>query len=218
MNQRILAAIEKRATTEDMNVDALRLFHLYYNLRIALAAPGAILEIGCNKGYTSAVIAVILEELGHETREFAVYDSFAGLPELSQEDAGTAHYLKPGHLAAKPDDVIANCRAYGTRIVPRIVPGWFDATLHPKNPIAFALLDGDFYESILVSLERCYPLMSPGAVIVIDDYSMPDIPGCKRACDLFFRDKKEKVETLAGGCQAVVHFARCSQFPGYCDR
>jgi O-methyltransferase len=42
-------------------------------------------------------------------------------------------------------------------------------------------LDGDIYESTIVSLEALYPKLSPGGFAIIDDYNC--VPGCKLAVD-----------------------------------
>jgi O-methyltransferase len=72
--------------------------------------------------------------------------------------------------------------------------------------IAFAYLDSDFYESILVSLEHVYPRLPRNGLMIIDDYgdkarnplAWDELPGVKLACDDFFADKPEKVSVLIG--------------------
>ena len=76
-------------------------------------------------------------------------------------------------------------------------------------------LDGDFYSSIIESLTYVYPKLSKGAIVVIDDYCDPEIhnvnnilPGVKKACDEFFKDKKEKVDVLIAGCESHGYFRK----------
>jgi O-methyltransferase len=57
------------------------------------------------------------------------------------------------------------------------------------NPIAFAFLDGDFYDSILESLKLIWPRMNPRGIILIDDYQRPELPGVERAVYDFFQGK-----------------------------
>jgi O-methyltransferase len=49
------------------------------------------------------------------------------------------------------------------------------------DKIAFAFLDGDFYESIRDSLRLVGPRMSEGGVIVVHDYTNPALPGVRKA-------------------------------------
>jgi O-methyltransferase len=57
------------------------------------------------------------------------------------------------------------------------------------RPIAFAFLDNDFYESIMCSLRLVWPQLSPGAVVVIDDYQRSTLPEVERAVHDFFQHK-----------------------------
>jgi O-methyltransferase len=66
--------------------------------------------------------------------------------------------------------------------------GWFNE-LSPKDvpkQIAFAFLDGDFYESIHTSLKLVWPRMVSGGIICIDDYKRDALPGVERAVSDFF--------------------------------
>ncbi|MGE3153974.1 MAG: TylF/MycF/NovP-related O-methyltransferase [Nitrospiraceae bacterium] len=67
--------------------------------------------------------------------------------------------------------------------------GWFQDTLRvvPESIESIALLrvDGDWYESTKICLARLVPLVSPGGIVVIDDYGK--WPGCRKALDEFMR-------------------------------
>ena len=58
--------------------------------------------------------------------------------------------------------------------------------------IAFAFLDGDFYESIKDSLKLVIPKMVEDGALVIHDYSNPALPGVKKAVDEFVTSKSLK--------------------------
>lgn len=72
---------------------------------------------------------------------------------------------------------------------------------------SFAYLDGDLYDSILISLKHVYPRLTKGAICLIDDYNDPSInpvgwnklPGVKKACDEYLSNKPEKVTLLYAG-------------------
>jgi O-methyltransferase len=65
-----------------------------------------------------------------------------------------------------------------------LVRGLFEDTLDLDEPVAFAHLDGDWYESTMTCLERIAPLLAPGGRIVLDDYY--HWSGCRTAVDEYF--------------------------------
>jgi O-methyltransferase len=113
--------------------------------------------------------------------------------------------------------VRANFRRHGLP-EPVIHRGWFNETLPDGLPerIAFAHLDGDFYDSIKVSIERVYPRLSCGAICLVDDYNDPAVnprgwnllPGAKKACDEFFADKPEKLVPIYAGRYSHAFFRK----------
>lgn len=160
--------------------------------------PGDIVEIGCNRGYTSAFIRLVLDYYG-STRKLYLYDSFSGMPEHGDGDEGTCKSIvQPGSLKASPEEVLELFAAKNLP-EPNITVGWV-ADIKPQQlpeQIAFALIDVDLYEPILDSLRLVYPRVSPGGIIAIDDYSLDQlIPGTKRATDEFFADKPEKPQPV----------------------
>ncbi|MFB6394226.1 TylF/MycF/NovP-related O-methyltransferase [Polymorphospora lycopeni] len=164
--------------------------------------PGAVLEVGCHAGRTSVWLQQIIQDHAPD-RDLHLFDSFKGLPEPGRHDS----LLTAGDLAVSEDDVRANFTEWALSM-PTIHPGWFDETLPAGCPdtVCFAYLDGDYYDSILTSLEHVYPRLAPGGVILIDDYCDRDtnpqawdgFPGVKLACDDYFRDRPDEVRTLAG--------------------
>jgi len=164
---------------------------------------GSFVEVGCFKGAMSLWLRVLLDELPWSDRDIHVYDSFQGLPPPGDQDSA---HLAGGELVASPADVLAIHARWG-RDAPEVHAGWFRDILPTQLPpsIAFAYLDGDFYDSILTSLQYCVPRMVPGGVLVIDDYADTSInprawdglPGVKRACDDYFA-RADSVEVIIG--------------------
>jgi O-methyltransferase len=143
-----------------------------------------------------------------------VYDSFEGLPEKSKKDGNTIFYR--GSCKTQKVRLVNNFKRHKVKL-PEIHTGWFADVLPKKlpNEISFAHLDGDFYSSILESLTYVYPRLAKGAVAVIDDYCDPKIhnvnnilPGVKRACDEFFKEKKEKVNVMIAGSESHGYFRK----------
>jgi asparagine synthase (glutamine-hydrolysing) len=68
-----------------------------------------------------------------------------------------------------------------------LIRGLFEDTIRLDEPVAFAHLDGDWYESTMTCLERIAPLLVPGGTIVLDDYYKWS--GCRAAVDEYFADR-----------------------------
>lgn len=167
--------------------------------------PGDIVEFGCYVGTTSLVIRKLLDGYDEsDTRRLHVYDSFAGLPEKTEQDASTAGLdFRAGRLWAQKRDLIHQFQSAGLR-TPVIHKGWFNELTAKEIPshIAFAFLDGDFYSSIIDSLRLVWPRMVEGGRLVIDDYQREALPGVSRAIRDFFRAKPIKIEQRAS--RAVI--------------
>ena len=159
---------------------------------LKVGVPGAVVEFGCYAGTTSLFIRRLLDEAGESARrEFHVYDSFAGLPEKSSQDQSAAGAdFQAGKLSVSKKEFLSQFRA-AHLTPPTVHKGWFSELIPKDVPeqIAFAFLDGDFYESILDSLKLVWPRLSPGAVVLVDDYQRPELPGPERAVRNFFQGK-----------------------------
>lgn len=151
--------------------------------------PGAIVEFGCYSGTTSLFIRRLLDETGQSgKRTFHVYDSFEGLPEKGGEDSSPAgQAFKAGELAVSKKELLREFRAANLK-PPVVHKGWFNQLSEKDVPeqIAFALLDGDFYDSILSSLKLVWPRLTKGGVVLIDDFGREALPGVERAVRDFF--------------------------------
>lgn len=194
--------------------DVDRLANIYHMLSQVLVfdVPGSVVEVGCNVGKTSVFLQMIIERLAPDY-ELHLYDSFQGLPARGPYD----DYLNQGDCLATKEQVLRTFHKWNQK-EPFIHEGWFKNTLSQTLPerIAFAYLDSDFYDSILVSLQQVYPRLSPKAIVMIDDYcdlernpkAWSGLPGVKKACDDFFCNKPEQVYVLAGSGDLTMGYFR----------
>jgi len=159
---------------------------------LAKGVPGAVVEFGCYVGTTSLFIRRLLDETGQsDSHEFHVYDSFTGLPGKLPQDASAAGVdFQAGKLSVSKKEFLHQFHAAHLR-PPVVHKGWFNELAASDVPeqIAYAFLDGDFYESILTSLQLVWPRLSPGATLLIDDYQRESLPGVERAIRDFFQGK-----------------------------
>ncbi len=143
---------------------------------------GEVVEFGCYMGTTSLFIRRLLDALG-DKRAFHVYDSFEGLPPKTPQDESRAgDQFQAGELAVSKKQFLQQFQK--ANLQPPIThKGWFSELADTDVPrhIAFAFLDGDFYESIRDSLQLVLPKMQQGGVIIIDDYVREALPGAAKA-------------------------------------
>lgn len=150
--------------------------------RILPRLDGAVVEFGCYIGTTSLFIRRLLDAHADD-RPFHVYDSFEGLPPKTSEDQSRAgDQFQAGELAVSKKQFLQQFQKAGLK-APVIHKGWFGDLAETEVPdqIAFAFLDGDFYQSIRDSLKLVLPRMQPGGTIVVDDYAREALPGAARA-------------------------------------
>jgi O-methyltransferase len=157
---------------------------------------GDVVELGCYVGTTSLFLQRLLR---NTQKTLHVYDSFAGLPPKVAADASPAgEQFKQGELTASKAQLIKYFKQAGLPL-PVIHKCWFEELTVADTPekISFAFLDGDFYTSILASLKVVWPKLTPGAVILIDDYHTEALPGVRQALKEWSRDHSFTVRTEA---------------------
>ena len=172
---------------------------------INLGVEGDILELGCNIGTTSIFIRKFLD-LANSTKGFHVYDSFVGLPTKQKEDNLLLKRYQKGSCRAPRSRLIENFRKQN--LVPPIIhQGWFSRIPDKEYPskICFAFLDGDFYSSIMDSLNKIYDKLEPGAIVCVHDYKQAALPGVEKACSEFLN---HKVEMMRDGAPGVGFFIK----------
>lgn len=154
---------------------------------------GDIVEFGCYVGTTSLFLRRMLDAYQQSgSRELHVYDSFAGLPDKSVHDSSVAgDQFKAGELSISKKLLLHEFHKAQLR-PPIVHKAWFSELSPADVPrqIAFAFLDGDFYESILDSLKLVWPALSRNALVTVDDFGREALPGAERAVHEFLRGKQ----------------------------
>jgi O-methyltransferase len=194
-----------RSVREYTMTSVERQWALINAVRYAVQAhiAGDIVECGVWRGGAAMAAALTLLGEGVSDRRLWLYDTFTGMTEPGPEDRrtsdGTAavnewrrHRRNDGEndwCRASLEDVRANMErtGYPPKCI-RYVMGPIEGTLRdPANlpdRIAVLRLDTDWYDSTRVELERLYPLLVPGGVLIIDDYG--HWQGARKAVDEYF--------------------------------
>jgi O-methyltransferase len=161
--------------------------------------PGDYVECGVWRGGSSMLAALTLAGAGDEARRLWLYDTFEGMSEPTERDRAfdaaapisaewDAFRTANGSTLAYAslDEVQANMnRAQIAAERLEYVAGKVEDTIPARAPerIALLRLDTDWYESTRHELEHLYPRLSPGGVLIVDDYG--HWAGAREAVDEF---------------------------------
>jgi len=164
------------------------------------AIPGDLVECGVWRGGNLVIAGLLRDRLGFD-RQIWAYDTFAGMTAPTAADFKPAEELDVEKKFARLDQGNRNDWCYasvedvrqnfasrvGNRDL-RTIKGPVEETLRqPGNlpdQIAILRLDTDFYESTKAELEILYPRLSPGGVLIVDDYG--EWAGARKAVDEYF--------------------------------
>lgn len=171
---------------------------------LAQGIPGDFVECGVWRGGNALIAADVFAREG-APRSVHLFDTFAGMtrPTAADVKARDGSDAMPEYLAGQRDDHndwcyaslddvqrnFADARLLGPRV--RLIQG--DIVESLKNPanlpesISVLRLDTDWYESTRAELEVLYPRLSPGGVLILDDYG--HWGGARKAVDEYFRDR-----------------------------
>lgn len=159
---------------------------------------GKWIETGCYTGQSAMVIQKVLQEY-HPQERIVLFDHF-----------GNTY----GEKASIKEILLNSFRNHHLND-PELVEGDFHQTIPASLPdkIAFVHIDcgyggpaDEHRDTMLHLLNNIYPRMEKGSIMMFMDYhdpvntigGDPINPGVKLACDIFFKDKPERIQTLYG--------------------
>lgn len=147
-------------------------YEIHWRLHIILWAAttaqpilGAFVECGTGRGFMASGIC---EHLGWRDRPFYLFDTFQ--PDSVNPASGARDGPRSPYYANDPQAVRQNFRQWpGVRLVVGAVPdslGQVDV-----GPVAFLHIDMNHPGPEEAALRHFWPMLSPGGVIVLDDYA-----------------------------------------------
>lgn len=172
---------------------------------VARELPGAFAECGVWRGGSVLAMVLTLQEIGVDDRDIHLYDTFEGMTRPSEHDTSPVdppalmEWEAAREQGERPWKVLFGEEHFSERGVREtllatgypeerlhLVRGPVEQTLPSGAPSQLALLrlDTDWYESTLHELRHLYPRLSPGGVLILDDYGHWD--GARRAVDEYF--------------------------------
>lgn len=195
---------------ESLNVSKERFVSLYQSINYIYKnnIEGDFVECGVFMGGSAMMVSFAISEFENANdaqKKLWLYDTFEGMANPSIHDENILNEkaiieLKNKTKKENSKDIWAyssinyvkeNIRKTNIKTERiKYIEGLVEETLNIHRPkkIALLRLDTDFYESTKIELEKLYPLLEIGGVIIIDDYG--HWKGCKKAVDEYFIDKK----------------------------
>jgi hypothetical protein len=165
-------------------VDVVRGYMLYQFLRDVCNLEGAVAEVGVWRGGTSQLMTAVLPH-----KETYLFDTFAGLPEISPDF--DRDYHSKGQFSDTSDEDVR--RLFSKQEMVKVIKGVFplsvkDNERYPAN-FCFVHIDVDLYQSAKDCCEYFYQRLVPGGVMIFDDYGFGTCPGVRQAVDEFFKSR-----------------------------
>ena len=168
---------------------------------VANGIPGDFVECGVWRGGSSMAAALALKELGDESRELWLYDTYEGMSAPTEEDVDISGQTADRKFTQRQltddssewcrspiDDVRQNLQSTGYPAdkvhfikgkVQDTIPGQV-----PAGAVAILRLDTDWYESTRHELTHLFPLLVKSGVLILDDYGYWQ--GARKAVDEYF--------------------------------
>jgi O-methyltransferase len=181
--------------------------------------PGDVVECGVWRGGSMQAAARTLLSVGDTSRDLHLFDTFDGMPPPTERDVRRSDERTAEELLAEqtrergPVWAVATLEDVkdGFQQVPypseriHFVQGRVEETIPEAAPeqISILRLDTDWYESTRHELEHLYPRLSPGGVLLLDDYGYWE--GAREAVDEFLDETGERLllVRMASGRLAV---------------
>jgi O-methyltransferase len=168
-------------------VDLYRCWELWDLAWQCARLPGDFLEVGAWRGGTAGILCARAAQCG-EPRTVYIADTFSGVVKSSKKDP---RYRDGEHSDTSADTVVSLLRdKLGVRNY-KILKGIFPEEtghLSEHEPLSLCHIDVDVYQSAKDVMEWCWPRLSPGGVVVFDDYGFDSTPGITEYVDEVKRD------------------------------
>jgi len=177
-----------------------RLHVLCWNALNSLRVAGDFVECGVFQGFCSAVATRYLD-FGNVDKQWYLYDTFTGIP---------PDQLNPGHQNSpdfEQEGLYEACRQrFAAYRNVHVIRGRVPEVLRERAPekVAFMHLDMNSAAAEMGALEFFWERLTPGAMILLDDYGWRGYRAQKLAEDPFFAARGRRVLELPTGQGMVL--------------
>jgi len=179
--------------------------------RNALLIPGDFVECGVHTGLLSLTVAHFLD-FAKLDRTLWLLDTFAGIP-LERVSAQEKAHAAELNAAVYFDCYDLACRNFApfpnARLVRGILPDSFTET--SIDQIAYLSIDLNNADAEMATIERLWPKLSPGAIVVLDDYAFTGYESQFHAWNDFARSKGKMILTVPTGQGILINSGASAQ-------
>jgi O-methyltransferase len=165
-------------------------------LRQTRDVEGDIVELGVYKGGMALLINCIRVEFTAQ-KPLRLFDTFTGMPDTDP----VLDRHKKGDFSDSSLEAVKTVFAGTSNVY--FHAGMVEDMLRvsPIVKVSFVHIDLDIHSAVKAATEYLWPMLSPGGVMVFDDYGYPTCPGARKAVDDFFAELPEKPLLLPlGSC------------------
>ncbi len=178
-------------------------FRVYTACWAALQArgvPGDYVECGVNRGGMARAQMELLD-FKNSSKKYWLVDTYEGFPEAQKHLVSAV--MPVDTYGECYDDVVKTFAPFANaRIVRGMVPEILPMV--EAQSICYLSLDMNSAEPEIAALSYFWPRLSPGALVVMDDYAFIGYNRQKRALDDFARQHKVSILGLATGQGIIV--------------
>lgn len=167
--------------------------------RNALSIPGDFVECGVNAGLLSITVAQFLN-FSKIDRTFWLFDTYAGVP-MERVPIGEKDNIAGFNAKWYSDCWDIAVRNFAAFPNAKLVRGILPDTLSdaPIDRISYLSIDLNYADAEMSVIERLWPKLSPGAIVVIDDYGFSGHEIQFQAWNDFARSKGQMILTVPTG-------------------
>ena len=194
-----------KAKMKDNALRRARFFHLTQLLQLTRGIPGYTAEAGVFRGLSSYLICQYLrrEISSYNGETHHMIDSFEGLSKPVEEDGEFPMKRHVEGAFTHTSLEVARETLQDFKGV-NIHQGWIPRVFEnlPEQKYRFVHIDLDVYEPTLASFRYFYPRMSPGGIMLCDDFgpwANHNWPGCIRAVNEFANESGQVYALLNSG-------------------
>lgn len=212
-------------------INLVRLLAQYELFQMSRDVPGSIVECGVFQGAGLLFYAKLVEIFcsGDRWKKVYGFDTFDGFAQIDEKDK--TNQKKDGTVFTQVHKGGYSSKSF-LPVLEKFVelhhkesftPGFERIKLYPGDVaktlprfkkecggerISLLVLDMDLYQPTKIALEHLYEMVTPGGIIVLDEYSHTRWPGEVRAFDEFFGDKKPQLKKFNWSSTPGAYFIK----------
>lgn len=158
--------------------------------------PGCIVELGYGYGISFSALAYLSQGDG---KNIYSYDSFKGFPNPTFHDFSSRTPRKGEWSHRTSQEANKQMIEFGLVNFDQLhfIEGFVEETLDkelPSEEICFLHIDLDLYSGYRMGLEKLWPLMTYGGIVLFDEYNDDKWPGATQAINEFLRKNSLKIQ------------------------